>query len=435
MKNIFESLAATPSRLEKERILKENENNDLLRQVLFLALDPYTQFFIRRIPPYKTGVINSNLTLQQALLELEKLSSRQLTGNAAFHHLHWILESLSAEDAYVIERIIQKDLRCGVSEATVNKIWPSLIPTYPVMLASGYDEKSMMNMRYPALAQLKLDGMRFNAIVQQGKVEFRSRNGKQIDLLGNLEEEFLHLAKKISSETHTGDVVFDGELVVKDDHGIMNRQKGNGILNKAVKGTISEKEAAMVHATIWDAIPLNSFKMGFYNKYYKDRFAFVNIMDLPDKIHVVETFEVRSEEEAREKFEHYLAQGEEGIILKDSWGLWEDRRVKHQIKFKGELECDLLCVDWQEGTGKNLGRLGALVLQSADNIIKVNVGTGFTDEQRDKYTKENTVGKIVAVRYNAKIQDKTTGDYSLFLPVFLELREDKTVPDSSTSIG
>ena len=129
MKNIFESLAATPSRLEKERILKENENNDLLRQVLFLALDPYTQFFIRRIPPYKTGVINSNLTLQQALLELEKLSSRQLTGNAAFHHLHWILESLSAEDAYVIERIIQKDLRCGVSEATVNKIWPSLIPT------------------------------------------------------------------------------------------------------------------------------------------------------------------------------------------------------------------------------------------------------------------------------------------------------------------
>jgi ATP-dependent DNA ligase len=275
--------------------------------------------------------------------------------------------------------------------------------------------------------------MRFNAIVENGKVEFRSRNGKQIDLLGNLEEEFIELAKKISSETKTGNVVFDGELVVYDGDVIMNRQKGNGILNKAVKGTISTREAAMVHATIWDVIPVQSFKIGFFNKYYKDRFNMINV-DTPDRIHVVASTIVNNEDEARELFEQYLAQGEEGIILKDGWGLWEDKRVKHQIKFKGELECDLLCVDWQEGTGKNMGRLGALVLQSSDGMIKVNVGTGFSDEQRDKYTKNNTVGKVVAVRYNARIQDKKTGEHSLFLPVFLELREDKDVADVSTAI-
>lgn len=434
MNVIFEQLAATSSRLEKEAILKAHTDDELLKKVLKLALDPYIQFYIRRIPVYTRGAINSTLTMEHALQELEKLFSRQLTGNAAFQHLQRILESLSADDAKVIERIIQKDLRCGVSEATVNKIFPALIPTYPVMLASGYDEKLMMQMQYPALVQLKLDGMRFNAIVEKGKVEFRSRNGKQISLLGHLEEAFAELARKLSAEVMTGDMVFDGELVVKDAAGIMNRQKGNGILNKAVKDTISEKEAAMVHATIWDVIPLKSFKIGFNNKYYKERFALVNRDDLPEKISHVETFEVRTEEEAREHFERYLAEGQEGIILKNGWGLWEDKRTKSQIKFKGELESDLLCVDWQEGTGKNLGRLGALVLESSDGVVKVNVGTGFSDEHRDKYTRENTVGKIVAVRYNARIQDKKTGQHSLFLPVFIELRTDKDVADSSTDI-
>lgn len=434
MNVIFEQLAATPSRLEKESILRTNVDDVLLRRAIFLALDPYTQFFIRRIPAYTTNAGEHALTLEQALLELQKLSSRQLTGNAAFQHLHGMLESLPADDAKVIVRVIEKDLRCGVSEATVNKIWPGLIPTYPVMLASGYDERVMAKMQYPALAQLKLDGMRFNAIVHQGSVELRSRNGKIIQLHGHLEEEFVSLAKKLSYVNKTGDVVFDGELVVRDNTGIMNRQKGNGILNKAVKGTISETEASMVHATIWDIIPWTAFKLGFYNQYYKERFGILRDAELPDKISLVETFEVTSEDAARIHFERYLAEGQEGIILKDGWGLWEDKRTKTQIKFKGELECDLLCIAWQEGTGKNIGRMGALVLTSSDAMIQVNVGTGFSDEQRDKYTKETTVGKIVAIRYNARIQDKKTGQHSLFLPVFLELREDKDVADASPNI-
>jgi hypothetical protein len=428
MESIFTELAATSSRLEKEAILKRHLTDLTLRRVLFLALDPYTQFYIRRIMPYKTGVRNTHLTLDQALVELEKLSSRTLTGNAAFYHLHWILESLLADDAKVIERVIEKDLRCGVSEATVNKIWPNLIPTYPVMLASGFDEKIMHKMMYPAYVQLKLDGMRFNAIVENNKVDFRSRNGKSIDLLGNLEAEFLQLAGSVP-------MVFDGELIVKEKSGaIMNRQKGNGILNKAVKGTISDKEASMVEAVIWDTIPLGHFKQGQSKFPYSTRFEILQALEMPERVSLIENIEVASEDEAHHLFEEYFSQGEEGIILKDITKGWEDKRVKHQVKFKGELECDLLCVDWQEGTGKNVGRLGALVLESSDGLVKVNVGSGFSDEQRDKYTKNVTLGKIVAVKYNAKIQDKKTGEFSLFLPVFIELREDKEVADSLSSI-
>jgi len=430
MESIFCDLANTTSRLEKEHILKQNIKNQLLQRVLFLALDPYTQFYIRKIPSYIPGPTSTNrstMMLESALDNLNQISKRMVTGNAAINHLKIILESVTADDAKVIERIIEKDLRCGVSEATVNKIWPGLIPTYPVMLASGFDEKVMTKMSYPAYVQLKLDGMRFNAIVDNGKVEFRSRNGKQIDLLGNLEQEFLFMAGSESC-------VFDGELVVRDSQGIMNRQKGNGILNKAVKGTISAMEASMVHATIWDIIPFSAFQQGVYKTSYQERFGKLQQQVLPGRISLIENRVVNTEDEAHELFQEYFNKGEEGIILKDITQGWEDKRVKHQVKFKGELECDLLCMDWQEGTGKNVGKLGALVLTSADGVVKVNVGSGFTDEQRDKYTKKNTVGKVVAVKYNARIQDKKTGQTSLFLPVFLELREDKTDADVSTDI-
>jgi len=132
-------------------------------------------------------------------------------------------------------------------------------------------------------------------------------------------------------------------------------------------------------------------------------------------------------------FEDYLSRGLEGLILKDGSGVWEDKRAKHQIKFKGELECDLKIVAVEEGIGKAAGMLGAIVCESADGIVKVNVGSGFTDALRKQYWKENLVDKIVAVKYNARIKNKA-GEESLFLPVFIELRDDKDVADNSKVI-
>ena len=188
--SIFNQLAATSSRLEKEAILTANKDNAILERVCFLALDPFINFYIRKIPKYNTDV-GPYVALQQALEDLLPLSTRAVTGNAAIEHLTNVLKNLEPEDAKVIERVIEKDLRCGVSEATVNKIWPGLIATYPCMLASGYEDKLVSKITWPANVQLKLDGMRFNAIVKNGSVEFRSRNGKILNLLGQLEQEFL----------------------------------------------------------------------------------------------------------------------------------------------------------------------------------------------------------------------------------------------------
>ena len=119
-------------------------------------------------------------------------------------------------------------------------------------------------------------------------------------------------------------------------------------------------------------------------------------------------------------------------MLFRSTGKWEDKRTKSQIKFKGELECDLKIVGVQPGTGKYEGMLGAILCESKDGVVKVSVGSGFNDTHRKTYGEE-LIGKIVAVKYNARITNKQ-GEESLFLPIFVEVREDKDVADSSKDI-
>ena len=435
--SIFEQLASDNSRLAKEAILIKNKSNGTLQRVFYLALDPFQQFYIRKIPEYT--ISNNSITLDEALDQLDALNKRLVTGHAGIKHLTNILESLTEKDAKIIERIIAKDLRCGVSEATANKIWPKLISTYPVMLASGYDQKLVDKISFPAYVQLKLDGMRFNAIVRGQTVEFRSRNGREIIIPNKtFVVPFIKMA-----EHYKQDMVFDGELLIADFAGKpVNRQTGNGILSKAIKGTMSETEALQVRATLWDSISYDSFKLGIDIEPYNIRMAKLSnaMSDMKHSnsqfgqyVDMVWTKEVTELSSAKTIFETFLAQGQEGTILKSKTGIWEDKRSKEQIKFKGELECELRVIDWEEGTGKNKGRLGALVCESEDGVIRVNVGSGYSDEQRDAYTKQ-VIGKVITVKYNARIKERSGNTESLFLPVFIELREDKDIADMANKI-
>ena len=431
LNEFFNHLAANPSRNFKIEELEKHADNETLREVIRLALCPFTQFYQRKIPSYEFVGLDSEhqTSLEMALENLYYLSSREVTGNAAIAHLRAILSGLEPDDAKVIERIIDKSLDCGVQVSTANAVWPGLIKEYPVMLCSPFEQKLVDKIKFPAYVQLKMDGMRFNAIVRDGNCEFRSRNGKEIQLLGNLEQEFIDMAGDV-------DCVFDGELLVMKDGKILDRQTGNGILNKANKGTISAKDAELVHATVWDYIPYVYFTDEYCPTPYSHRFmSLTGKVFNKKKIHLVQSETVESIEEANVIFEKYLADGQEGIILKDTTGVWEDKRAKHQIKFKGELECDLKIVAVEEGTGKYAGMLGAVICESVDSVVKVRVGSGLNDEQRINlwHIKKEILDKIVAVKYNSRIKNKL-GEESLFLPIFVEVRDDKTVADSSGDI-
>ena len=422
---ILQELEQNNSRNFKIELLSKHKDNELLKEVCRLANDPFTQFYQRKIPQYEYELMDSPYELKWAIDSLSKLSTRMFTGNNAIFVLKEILSCISSDDAKVIERIIQKDLKCGVNTSTINKVWKNLIPEYPCMLCSPFEQKLVDKIKFPAIVQKKEDGMRFNAIVKNGTVEFRSRNGKEITGLDSLGQEFIDLADG-------KDLVFDGELlVINDDCKICDRQTGNGILNKAVKGTISEEEADRVVATLWDLIPYEDFIAGSTLQNYSYRFNrlkyLVDRFVIAMQINLVETFDVHSIEQTQEIFQKYLADGHEGIILKDPKSLWENKRSKGQIKFKAVNDTSLQVISVIGGTGKYADMIGSLYCESSDGIIKVYVGSGFSDEQRNMPPSEY-YGKIVSVKYNAKIQAKT-GEWSLFLPIFDGVRLDQDSAD------
>ena len=422
---IFETLASDNSRNFKIDYLRANSDNETLREVIRLALDPFTNFFIRKIPKYTPAKDNQADSLSSVVDSLYLLSTRQVTGNAAIVFLTKLLSSLTEPDAKVLEKIIQKDLKCGVSRATVNVVWDNLIPEYPVMLCSGSDDKLVSKLEFPVMVNEKYDGTRFNCIVKSGSAEFRSRNGKLFDLLGNLEKEFLEYA-------NGEDVVFDGELLYNDGN-LANRQIGNGIIGKSIKGTISAKEAENVNAIIWDIIPYQDFVKGESSISYKDRFSKLEKINIQGKVQLTDHHIVSDIDSAMKIFDEYILQGKEGIIIKELNKGWSNKRVKHQIKVKSELTCELRVIGSEYGAGKYSNLLGNLICESEDKVVNVSVGSGFSDSQREEYKGDVLIGSIISVKYNMRISNKN-GDESLFLPIFECVRFDKEVADNSNNI-
>lgn len=417
----FNTLASNNSRNFKLELLESHKSDETLKEIINLALNPFINFYIRKIPQHFTDKEFSNyVSLEDALNSLSALYTRELTGNAAIYYLSSLLGSMSSDDAKVIERIISKDLKCGVSIATVNKIWKNFIPEFPVMLASQYSERLIEKINWSAIVQEKIDGARFSAIVSENTVEFFSRNGKVIEIPNKeLQNDFIQLGKRFNES-----VVFDGELiVVNDDNGVIERKTSNGIMNKCIQGTITEKEAMNFRTVIWDYIPLTEFKKGFWNVTNEERINTLLAINFHSKyIDVVTTNFVNNLEEAIILFQKNLQLGKEGIILKDRLGIWENKRSTKLIKFKNELEMDMEVIDWIEGTGKYEGMLGSLTCRNNDVIV--NVGSGFTENERKVLTRDYMVGKIITVKYNEVIEDKRTGQKSLFLPIFVTIRED-----------
>lgn len=423
---IIHQLKQTSSRNEKEAILNKHALNDDLKRVFELALDPILNFHIKKIPDYCSE--NVTVSLKGALEQIvDQLTTRKVTGNDAKAFLKNILSSVSPDDAQVIELVIDRDLQCGVQASTVNKVWPDLVHEFPVMLASKITDVKIEDFPFPAYVQKKRDGTRVQVVVKDNLVTLYTRNGKTIDVLGVFDETF--------ADYRLNGYVFDGEIVAQKDGKDLDRSTSNGLVNKAIKGKISKEEAELLHITLWDCISLADWKREKSSVPYYDRLSrLVSFLDESNKISIEVGQYVDDLERVQELFDQAIRRGEEGVMLKVPNGIWESKRVKTQVKYKGIYDADLVCVGWEEGTKKNAGILGALVCETSDGKLRVGVGTGFKQHQRESIKPENIIGKIIAVKYNCVVKDKRTNTYSMFLPRFIEVRFDKDTADTFDSL-
>lgn len=428
--SILGELSSVSGRNAKLDILKREVGNKNLKEFFRLALEPLITFGIKKIPEYEPNHNPIGDNLDWGMDQLEKsFSTRAITGNDAISHLSYVLENVTADNAEVLTRIIEKDPKCGVAESTVNAVWKNLILEFPVMKAMPHDEKTIQNINFPAYSQLKLDGARVQIVVERGVVTAYSSSGRVIEM---------HNQFDWLSTLSVEDVVFDGELLVTEETGqFMERKKGNGIVNRAVKGTLPVAQAKQLHFVVFDVIDVAGWKAGKRDVGYDARFK--TLVAFADRfrhnVSIVQTKMVASEREAMIHFNELYKAGLEGTILKDAKGIWENKRSKYQIKLKGILTCDLRVVGVEEGTGKNKGKIGALVCESSDGLLQVNVGTGLTDQDRAEDPKF-FLDKIVEVQYNERIVNKNEGSkWSLFLPRFVQVRIDKTVADSLSLVS
>lgn len=422
--NIIKELRQTNSRLEKIAILEREKrnNNVFLKQVFAVAYNPFINFYIKKIPEY---IFEENLGLGWALgpKGIQLLASREVTGHDAVAHLKDILERLTEDDAKVIELIIARDLDCGINESTINKVWPHLIPTFGVMLA----HKDISGIKFPAIAQTKMDGARCHLVWAYGSAKAWSRQGKQF----HLGDVFDH---SMMAMFGAEDKILDGELLFTDAAGnFLDRKTSNGLANKANKNTLLSKDADNAVFVAWDIVD-DKGKIPYIERFKTLRDTWKEAYKGMKKVNIqiVKSVEVNDENEAQEFFKQQLAEGQEGAVLKNLGGKWVPNRTKDLGKMKAEEEADLRIVSVQEGTGKFAGMLGAIEGATEDGLLDTFVGTGFSDYQRKNLwaIRDKLLGKIIAVKYNQIIENKDGGTKSLFLPVVIEIRWDKTVANT-----
>lgn len=422
------ALETHPSRLNKEAIILAiaEEGNDEFFAGCRLAIDPMITFGLKQIPE-KTDEDGPGLSWHDFNVVVERLRNRDLTGNAARDAVDALVaQATQTEWNGWYRRILIKDLRCGTSEKTINKVVEKkyaqyAIPIFGCQLAhdSANHESKVSGKK---LIEVKLDGVRVLTVVRSdGRVDMFSRNGKEL-------ANFPHIAEQISSvikqkgSSKSMDVVLDGEIMsssfqdlMKQVHRKDNVEAGDAILN------------------LFDVLPLADFEKGIYNKDQTTRSSMVkfwveqNQALLPSVTYVANELVDLDTDEGQARYKEINAKaivgGYEGIMLKDPLAGYECKRSVAWLKLKPFIEVSLTVVTTEEGTGKNVGKMGALVCEGVDDgkAIRVNVGSGFTDIQRDEFWSCRVDGQVVEVRADAVTQNQD-GTYSLRFPRFKGFR-------------
>ena len=425
--NVVKELEADNSRLAKEAIIaREAEaGNDEFFAGCKLALDSMITFGVKKVP--ESSASGPGLSRDDFLNLAVQLSIRQLTGNAAQKAVQDAMNKATEEQWNGwYRRILIKDMRAGFSEKTINTVVEKkyanyAIPVFSCQLAhdSANHESKVAGER---LIEVKLDGVRVITIVYpDGRVDQYSRNGKEL-------VNFPHIKEQISrnSQSFSEPVILDGEIMsasfqdlMKMVHRKSDVQSDDAVLNLFDVVTVEEFQQGRGHHRQFDrSVTLAAW----HNKYHE---SMPNVTVVGQELVDLDSFVGQAR--FKQINQDAVDGGYEGIMIKDPEAVYECKRSVAWLKLKPFIEVSLTVVAVEEGTGRNIGKLGALICEGVDDgkRIKVNVGSGFTDSDRDSYwaSREDVIGHTVEVRADAATQSQDSeGTWSLRFPRFLRFR-------------
>ena len=414
---IIVELESDNSRLFKEGVIENHLNNEVLQEGLVMCLDPLVTFGVKQVPESEKDGKGLSWTDFKEAANL--LIDRQKTGHAARDLIIDLIDSSKKDqwnDWY--RRILIKDLRCGVSEKTVNNVAKKMdldfkVPVFSCMLAHD-GAKHPKKIKGDCLVEYKYDGVRVLAIVKNGRATLYSRNGK---IFNN----FPHIENALSKSEYNN-FVFDGEVMSDDFQALMKQ-----VYRKSGAKTDD------AYLALFDLLPLKEFNNGKsklnsierkeeLNKLSK---TFDNVIKLVD--YEIINFD---NEDGQNKFsamnKEALDKGFEGLMIKPNDNYYECKRSHAWLKIKPFIEVTLKVVDIQEGSGKHAGKLGAFQVEGEDDgkFFSLSVGSGLTDDDREKFwsAKDRLIGRMVEIRADAITQSIEGEHFSLRFPRFKNFR-------------
>jgi len=426
---IIQRLEADNSRLAKEAILAEamEEGLDEFFHGLKMALDKLYTFGVKQVP-IKEDDTGQGLSWTNFLELAEALYKRSLTGHAARDAIKLAMDVSTKpqwNDWY--RRILIKDMRAGFGEKSVNTVAKKLkkteyaVPVFEVMLAhDGANHESKITGK--KLVEPKLDGVRAITVL-----DFESRTVTMYTRNGKVLENFGHITKYLEDniDNFARSYILDGEVVSSSFQALMKEVHR--------KENVQATDARLM---LFDIVPLVEFKAGAstmgqkrrsaFLKEFKNTFADSGCIDIISQKEF--DLDVFTDEIAFKDYNKEMVEaGFEGIMIKSLDGKWEGKRSTAWLKQKPFIEVSLAVTAVEEGTGRNVGKLGALICEGEDDgkKIVVNVGSGFTDKQRAEFweAKDTLIGQVVEVRADAATRSQDSEDtWSLRFPRFLRFR-------------
>ena len=427
MFNIIDEIASDNSKLHKEAVLEREAGVDNIELFagLRMCYDPTITFGVKQIPEHVNPQSGQNLSWEDFCELANKLELRKLTGHDARDAIEAAMNQASvAQWNGWYRKILIKDMRAGFSETTVNKAVKKAdkanysIPVFECQLAhdgANHDSKIDGN----KMIEVKLDGVRVITVVYpDGRVNQFSRNGKELANFPAIRNQFIEMAAALEEP-----MVFDGEVMSSSFQDLMKQvHRKNNI----------ETDDAVLH--LFDWISLEEFTVYQRSNIQQQTRSrtlkeFIETADQPNVKVLDHEWVCLESIIGKKQFakinERAIAGGYEGIMVKDPYAPYECKRTTNWLKIKPFIEVTLEVIDIEEGTGRNLGRLGALVCEGNDDgkLIRVNVGSGFTDSDRTAIfsSKDSVVGHKVEVRADAVTQNQD-GSYSLRFPRFKTFR-------------
>ena len=456
---IVKELRADTSLNYKKEILARYSDYEPFKEFLIRVYNPRINYYMRKIPDVISyGMKEQDLSELRDVLNV--LSGRMATGADAINYVRNFLLEANQTIRELFELAIGRDIRAGVGVGIINEVYKDLIEEIPYCRCGKLDEKALE--RFDSipdgfLAQAKLDGV-FNYIIKEGNEVYMLTRAGTSWSSDSLKEDMIKCS----------DGVYIGEGLIYKEGKPLDRKTGNGLINKFIKrestleslyvkidavlnsdryltgknlkiyNEIKQKEQEFaeidknLHFVIWDSLTLGEFREGLSTRPYTERFGeAIKATFMTAKLKPVPSFRVYSVKEAQAIADEYISEGGEGAIIKKLDTVWKDGTSKDMVKIKAVLDADLLCVDVEEGSGKYKGKVGALVLETFCGKLRVKVGTGLTDLDRAKPF-DYYIGKVIEIQYNEFIKSKSKNTDSLFLPRFVEVREDK---NTATSYG